>query len=541
MAPLQTNALYYGDNLRILREHIPDESIDLIYLDPPFNSNRSYNVLFKETSSVASQAQIEAFEDTWHWGKVAQETFEEIALHGADDTARLLKAMVDALGHNDVTAYLTMMAVRLVELRRVLKLSGSLYLHCDPTAGPYLRVVMDSIFGPRNFVNEVVWKRSSAHSDRAQGSKHYGRLHDTILVYAKSPEYAWNEHYEQHSLDYLKSHYSHVEPETGRRYRLDNLTGPGGAAKGNPSYELMGVTRFWRYSRESMDKLIGEGRVVQTKPGAVPQYKRYLDEMRGTPLQDVWTDLAPVNSQAKERLGYPTQKPLSLLERIIRVSSNPDDIVLDPFCGCGTAVHAAHKLDRKWIGIDVTHLAIGLVRRRMEDAFAGLKIEVVGEPVDLSGAQELARNDPFQFQWWAVDKIDAQPVGEKRKGMDRGIDGIIPFIEGRTDRKRVIVSVKGGSIGSRDIRDLKGVLDREGEPIGVLVTLRPPTREMTREAIAAGHYESEFWQRKYPRIQILTVEDILDGKKVDAPTRDSIFARAERERQPEGEQASLLD
>ncbi len=539
MPPLKTNALYYGDNLHVLRDHIPDESIDLIYLDPPFNSNRSYNVLFKETSSASSQAQIEAFEDTWHWGNIAQETFEEIALHGGDDTARLLKAMVDGLGHNDVTAYLTMMAVRLVELRRVLKSTGCLYLHCDPTAGPYLRVVMDSIFGPRNFVNEVVWKRSSAHSDSAQGSKHYGRLHDTLLVYAKSQAYTWNEVYEGHSPEYVATHYPYVEEGTGRRYGLDNITGPGGAAKGNPSYEVMGVTRYWRYSRERMEQLIQQGRIVQPRPGAVPRFKRYLDETKGVPLQDVWSDLSPLNSQAKERLGYPTQKPLSLLERIIQVSSNPGDVVLDPFCGCGTAIHAAHKLDRRWLGIDVTHLAIGLVRRRMEDAFAGLKIEVVGEPVDQSGAQELARNDPFQFQWWAIDKIDAQPVGDKRKGMDRGIDGIIPFIEGRTNRKRVIVSVKGGGISSRDIRDLKGVLEREDEPIGVLVTLRPPTREMTLEAVSAGHYESPFWNRKYPRLQILTVADILNGKKVEMPTRDLIFAKPEREREQEGEQGTL--
>jgi site-specific DNA-methyltransferase (adenine-specific) len=242
----------------------------------------------------------------------------------------------------------------------------------------------------------------------------------------------------------------------------------------------------------------------------------------------------------KERLGYPTQKPLSLLERIIEASAKEDAVVLDPFCGCGTAVHAAQKLGRQWIGIDITHLAIGLVRRRMEDAFAGLNIEVVGEPVDLSGAAELASHDPWQFQWWALDKIDAQPVGDKRKGMDRGIDGIIPFIEGRTDRKRVMVSVKSGGTSSKDIRDLKGVLDREKEPIGVLVTLRPPSREMTLEAVGAGHYESPFWGKKYPRLQILTIADVLNGKTVEMPPRQSIFAQAERERGQEGEQPSLM-
>ena len=538
MSPLKTNALYYGDNLQILRDYVPDESVDLIYLDPPFNSNRSYNVLFKETSSTASQAQIEAFEDTWHWGEVAQGTFEEIALHGADSTARLLKAMVDALGHNDVTAYLTMMAVRLVELRRVLKPTGSIYLHCDPSAGHYLKMLMDSIFGPKSFVNQIVWKRSAAHSDATQGARHFGRLSDLILFYSKGTQFEWTVQHGTYDDAYVQSHYTQVDSD-GRRYMLDNLTGPGGAAKGNPSYEVMGVTRFWRYSREKMEELIRQGRIVQPKPGAVPRYKRYLDEMRGVPLGDVWTDIAPINSQARERLGYPTQKPLALLERIITASSNPGDIVLDPFCGCGTAVHAAHKLGRRWIGIDITHLAIGLVRRRMEDAFAGLKIEVVGEPVDLSGAKELAAHDPYQFQWWALDKIDAQPVGDKRKGMDRGIDGIIPFLESRTDRKRAIVSVKGGSISSKDIRDLKGVLEREGEPLGVLLTLRPPTREMKLEAVAAGHYESPLMGRKYPRIQILTIADILNGERVELPLRPNVFAQAERERGQEGEQGTL--
>jgi DNA modification methylase len=567
--PLQTNALYYGDNLRILREHIPDESIDLIYLDPPFNSNRSYNVLFKETSSAASQAQIEAFEDTWHWGGAAQDTFEDIALHGGDDTARLLKAMVDALGHNDVTAYLTMMAVRLIELRRVLKSNGSIYLHCDPTASHYLKILMDAIFGPKCFRNEITWQRTSAHSDTKQGMRRYGKVRDILLFYTKTSGsgYEFHEQYTEYTPAYVESEYRHRTPD-GRNYKETDLTAakPGGDTeyewrvkrplagkerwqadlesehlKPRDGWEYKGVRpyrgRYWAYSKSNMEDFAKRGLLIHRETG-MPRLMQFSGEMLGVPLQDLWDDIPPASGG--EDLGYPTQKPLALLERIIKASSSQDGIVLDPFCGCGTAIHAAHRLGRRWIGIDLTHLAIGLVRRRMEDAFAGLKIDVVGEPVDLSGAQELARNDPFQFQWWAVDKIDAQPAGEKRKGMDRGIDGIIPFIEGRADRRRVIVSVKGGGVSSRDIRDLKGVLEREGEPIGVLVTLKPPTREMTREAIAAGHYESEFWQRKYPRIQILTVEDILSGKKVDAPTRDSIFARPERERQQEGEQGALL-
>ncbi|MGB2695805.1 MAG: site-specific DNA-methyltransferase [Dehalococcoidia bacterium] len=278
---LETNVLYYGDNLDILRHHIPDESIDLIYLDPPFNSSRSYNVLFKEGTGAGSEAQIEAFEDSWHWGDSAQQAFEDVALHSGDDTARLLQAMVDALGRNDVTAYLSMMAVRLIELRRVLKPTGSIYLHCDPTASHYLKVLMDSIFGPRNFRNEITWKRSSAHSDSAQGARHFGRISDTILFYARSEANTWNQQYGAYDADYVSQNYKRRDPD-GRIYRVDNIQGPGGEAKGNPQYEFLGVTRYWRYSKKRMQELFDQGRILQTRAGAVPQYKRYLDETSGT-------------------------------------------------------------------------------------------------------------------------------------------------------------------------------------------------------------------------------------------------------------------
>lgn len=449
--------------------------------------------------------------------------------------------MVDALGNNDVTAYLTMMAVRLVELRRVLKPRGTLWLHCDPTAGHYLKVLMDSVFGPRRFVDQVVWKRSSAHSDVTQGAKHFGRISDLILVYSKGSDYRWNTLYTRYSEIYLDAFYKYIEEGTGRRYRLDNLTAakPGGDTRYEWKGSLPYKGRYWAYSRAKMEEFDRQGRLYYPKRGGVPQYKRYLDEMPGVPLQNLWDDIPPIHASSAERLGYPTQKPLSLLERVIQIGSDDGDIVLDPFCGCGTAIHASQKLGRRWIGIDVTHLAIGLVRRRMEDAFSGLKIEVIGEPVDLSGASELAATNPYNFQWWAIDKIDAQPVGDKRKGMDRGIDGIIPFLESRTDRKRVIVSVKGGGISSKDMRDLIGVLEREGEPIGVLVTLRSPTREMQLEAVKAGHYESPLMAKKYPRIQILTIADVLNGKKVEMPPRIPIFAEPASEPEP-SEQPGLI-
>ncbi len=543
---LQTNTLYYGDNLGILRDYIPDASVDLVYLDPPFNSNRSYNVLFKEAGGTSSSpAQIEAFEDTWHWGKVAQDTFEQIALHGSDDTARLLKAMVDALGHNDVTAYLAMMAVRLIELRRVLKPTGSIYLHCDPTASHYLKVLMDSIFGARHFVNEIAWKRTTAHSDSRQGSQHFGRTHDVILFYRRSGDATWNAPHEPYSQEYSDTYYKFVD-ESGRRYWKDNLT----AAKpgGDTSYEWKGIKppkgRYWAYSRANMERMDREGRIVYSRTG-VPMYKRYLDEMLGRPVQDIWDDvrgLGGLGSKKEERLGYPTQKPLALLERIISASSDEGDVVLDPFCGCGTAVHAAQKLGRRWIGIDITYLAINLIERRMKDAFPGIAIRVEGVPVDLPSAQDLAARDAYQFQWWALSKVDAVPAGgDRKKGMDRGIDGIIPFVEQGTERRRVIVSVKSGNLTPAFVRDLKGVIEREGEPIGVLLTLKPPTREMRTEAVAAGSWHSEFWKKDYPRIQILTVADLFNGKAVQMPPArpGDTFARAPRERARGGTQAGL--
>ena len=538
---MKTNVLYYGDNLDILRNHIPDESVDLIYLDPPFNSNRSYNVLFRESTGAASEAQIEAFEDTWHWGPPAAETYDEVITGPHQDVARTLKAIVDGLGHNDVTAYLTMMAIRLVELHRVLEPTGSLYLHCDPTTGHYLKVLMDSVFGPARFRNEIIWQRTSSHADARQGAQHFGRVHDLILFYTKSDDLKWTPQHTPHDENYVRTHYPHTEAGTGRRYGLWDITGPGGAAKGNPYYEVFGISKYWRYSQATMGQKIEQGRVIQPRRGAIPREIRYLNESAGAPLGTMWTDIPPINSQAKERLGYPTQKPLALLERIITASSNPGDVVLDPFCGCGTAVHAAHNLGRRWMGIDITHLAIGLIRRRMRDAFPGIEIEVIGEPVDLAGAQDLAQRDKYQFQWWALDRLGAQPFSGKKKGADKGIDGVIPFFAGpKEDYKRAIVSVKGGEhVGVAMVRDLKGVLGREKEPIGILLTLIPPTKDMVTEAAAAGFYDSEFWKKKFPRVQIITVEDMLNGKRPDIPWGKAPFAKAPTEKE-KAKQDTLL-
>ena len=355
--------IWTGDNLDILRG-LNSESVDLIYLDPPFNSNRNY------AAPVGSRAAGAAFKDTWTLSDLDTAWMGLIA----DEQPAMYKVIETAgLTHGKgMQSYLCMMSVRLLEMRRVLRETGSIYLHCDPTAGHYLKLLMDSVFGAGHFRSDISWKRSSAHSDTKQGRRQHGRIHDSLLFYSKEDSWTWNPIYTEYDQDYVDQFYRHVEPESGRKYRLDNLTGPGGAAKGNPQYEVMGVTRYWRYSKERMAELIKQGRVVQTKPGGVPQYKRYLDEMPGVPLQDQWIDISPIQARSKERIGYPTQKPLALLERIIAASSNPGDVVLDPFCGCATACVAAEKLGRRWVGIDISEKAVELVNMRLREFMGDL-------------------------------------------------------------------------------------------------------------------------------------------------------------------------
>ena len=523
------NKLYYGDNLTVLRNEIQDESVDLIYLDPPFNSQATYNVLFRSTAGEKSRAQIEAFEDTWHWGDEAELAFDQVMASQNADAAEMLRSMRSFLKEGDMMAYLCMMAPRLQELHRVLKETGVIYLHCDSTASHYLRLVMDSIFGGENFRNEIIWKRSHAHSDSKQGARHYGRITDTLLYYSKGENPTWHPQYRPYDKTYIERDYRREDPD-GRRYRIDNLQGPGGAEKGNPQYEVMGVTRYWRYTKEKMEELIRQGRVIQTRPGAVPQYKRYLDEMPGVPVQNLWDDLAPINNRSKEMLGYPTQKPQALLERIISTSSNEGDVVLDPFCGCGTTIHAAQRLRREWIGIDITHLAISLIEKRLKDAFPGIKYEVHGTPKDLEGARALAAQDKYQFQWWAVSLVNAVPFAAKKKGADSGIDGLIYFKpEGKTTEK-AIVSVKGGeNVGVAVIRDLAHVVEREKAKIGVFITLAEPTGPMKTEAVKVGFYEALYG--KYPRIQILTIAELFAGKQPNIPLVDSAaFKKAAKEK-----------
>lgn len=509
------NQLYYGDNLDVLRRHVKDESVDLVYLDPPFNSNANYNVLFAAKDGHESTAQIQAFEDTWQWDEGASRQFSETVEQGGA-VADVLLALQRFIPASDMLAYLVMMAPRLMELRRALKPTGSLYLHCDPTASHYLKMLLDSVFGGSQFRNDITWKRAdTVKGNFGQGSKFFDRNTDSILFYAKSDLQYFSQQFTPYTQEYLDTSYNHIEENTGRRYQLISMTGPGGAAKGNPEYDVLGVSRYWRYSREKMQQLLDTGMVVQNNPGSVPRRKLYLDEGKGVPVQSLWDDIPALHSQSKERLGYPTQKPLALLERIINASSRPGDVVLDPFCGCGTTISAAQKLDRTWIGIDVTHLAIGLIKTRLRDAFGdAAQFEVIGEPTTAEEAAELAHTDKYQFQWWALTLVGARPA-EQKKGADKGIDGRLYFHDGGTQTRQIIFSVKGGHLKATDLRDLRGVIDREKADIGVLLSFETPTKLMRQEAASAGFYTSPWG--KHARLQLFTVAELLAGASVDYP------------------------
>jgi site-specific DNA-methyltransferase (adenine-specific) len=481
---MKDNILYYGDNLHILREHIKDESVDLIYLDPPFNSKSDYNILYKELSGEPSRAQITAFEDTWHWGEDAAITFQEIINIAPPNVVEMMLAFKKFIGLNDVMAYLTMMCIRLIELKRVLKNSGSIYLHCDPTASHYLKILMDTIFGKKTFRNEIVWHYTGWNKIMED---HFERRHDIILFYTKSDQPSFNSYAIpwKDKAEYVKVRKQKIrKDEMGKEYVLS-------------------------------DK--GSGKRVE----------RYLEDalLYGKPVDDVW-EIDKLTSSAKERLGYPTQKPEALLERIINASSVKGDVVLDPFCGCGTTIAVSQRLKRNWIGIDVTHLAINLIKLRMNDMF-NIKPKkdyiVIGEPEDIDGAMELASQNRYQFQWWSISLIEhARPYQDKKKGSDTGIDGIVYF-EGD---KKAIIQVKSGHVSVKDIRDLGHVIDREKAEIGIFITLEEPTAPMKKEALQKGFYKSKFFKKDYLKIQILTIKKLLDGKKPDIPLQVEILKKA---------------
>jgi len=540
------NYLYYGDNLDILRRYVADESVDLIYLDPPFNSNQAYNVIFAEDNGSGSGAQIQAFDDTWHWTMETAEAFAETVEAGGR-VADTLVAFRRMLGETDMMAYLANMAPRLVELRRVLKPTGSIYLHCDPTAGHYLKVLMDAIFGVENYVNEIMWRRSHPHGNV---SRSYGAIHDVLLFYSRTGNHTWTEPHKPYYLadgsldpeleERVLKQYSFIDEASGRRFQATSLLNPN-PDRPNLTYEFLGHTRVWRWTRERMQEAYDQGRIYVPRNGkGVPREKRYLDEQEGIPLQDIWTDVRPIPAQAAERLGYPTQKPEALLERIIEASSNEGDVVLDPFCGCGTTVVVAHRLGRRWIGIDITHLAVNLMKHRLQHTFGEEvreQYQVIGEPTDLAGAEELAHQNRFQFELWALGLVGARPADPK-KGADHGIDGRLYFHEpsGGAPTRQIVISVKSGNINPAQVRDLRGVVEREGAAIAVFITLHEPTKPMREEAAAAGFWSPEHnAELKFPRIQLLTIEELLEGEGIDCPYLrhgSATFRQAPRDRRP---------
>ena len=462
------NTLYYGDNLEILRKYIKDESIDLIYLDPPFNSKANYNVLFKDESGE-SKAQIQAFTDFWHWDEESAKTYDYL-ITNSDVPAKvsnLISALHSFLGQNQMSAYLVMMTVRLIELHRVLKDTGSLYLHCNPTASHYLKIVLDAIFGEKNFRNEIIWYYPFA----GRSKRTFSRKHDTIFWYSKTEKYIFNADSPFLRVpitdDSIKHNYRYTD-ESGRRYRED--------------------------PRRSGKK-----------------YRYYLDE--GKIPEDVWNDIHSLHWELSERLGYDTQKPVALLERIINANSNKGDIILDPFCGCGTTIDASEKLERTWIGIDITHLAINLIKRRIKEKYPNCKFEVIGEPKDIEGAKDLALKDRYQFEWWALSLIDARPANDKKKGADQGVDGII-LLQNPNMKEliKALVQVKSGHVKSDMITAFKGAMERDKAQYGIFITLEEPTQPMVKEALEKGFETEPLTKERIPKVEIITIKELLDGK-----------------------------
>lgn len=496
------NRLYFGDCLDVMREDIADESVDLIYLDPPFNSKQLYNAFI-------GGAQWVAFDDTWRWHEAVDDFHDVAADVGLADTIEGLKRI---LGESTQLAYLSYMANRLRECHRVLKPTGSIYLHCDPTMSHYLKILMDGLFENKFYRNEIQWKRYGAHNDVGQGSRHFGRVHDILLLYSKGPKPTWNQIFIPLDKEYVASAYRYVEPDTGRRFRVTPMTGTGGKDKGNPVYEWNGHVRAWRYSKETMGKLDREGRVYYSKTG-YPGKKLYLDESKGTPVQDVWNDIRSLSGAHKERLGYPTQKPLALLDRIIRASSNPGDVILDPFCGCGTTIHAAQALQRRWVGIDICVNACKVIEERLRSHFDSLwdDVQFIGMPKTRDDAKTLADLDKFRFERWAASLVDGMEANKKQRG-DGGIDGRgrLPIRKGQFID--IVSQVKGGSTSPGDVQAFNGARQQAGADLGVFTCFEERvTTRMRNAAASAGRFMD------VPTIQIYTIEDYFEGRKPEMP------------------------
>lgn len=507
------NYLFLGDCLNILRENISDNSVDLVYIDPPFNSKRDYNIFF---DSNEIQTQRVAFEDTWTLKNI-QDSLAELHTLKTDNLYFLLITYQKVAPH--AFPYLVMMALRIVEIHRVLKDTGSFYIHCDPTMSHYLKTICDIIFGAKNFLNEILWKRFNFHAD----AKRFGTISDRILFYSKTEKFIFNKQFKEYDEKYIESKFTFVDND-GRRFSLDNLNPPGGRG---PVYKFNGVTKAWRFTEQKMLELDTSGYIY--KKSKVPRLKRYLDELTGQAVPDIWDDIAPINSQAKERLGYPTQKPKALLERIIKASSNEGDVVLDAFGGCGTTVDAAESLRRNWIVVDISPIAISLIKRRLKDTFGASlsKFEVRGIPTDEQSAIKLWNENPFAFQDWWLTELEVFSTTLGKKGADKGIDGIGQYlIDNQGNTIRAAFQVKGGDkVKSADIDALLGVLDKHKCELGVFLTKSEPTRNMLETVSGAGFME--FNGVQYPRLQVLTLKEYFAGKKLKLPQTNITFKPAQ--------------
>lgn len=540
------NELIYGDNLDVMRG-MKSASVDLIYLDPPFNSDRTYNLIYKQLTGLPLPEQEEAFVDTWNLDPEKEQMIRdlpfELRKYDYDaDVVNFWMTWMNALRHSQkpLLAYLVHMTYRLLEMKRILKPTGSIFLHCDNTASHYIKVMMDNIFGASNFKNEIIWKRQSAHSD---AKKKFSVVNDTILFYSNGKKAKFQPQYGAHDPGYVDKFYRFDDGDGRGRYRLGDMSAPKGGGmsainkttgKPNGWHIYKGFeppSTGWRYSPETMSRLDREGRIhfPRHKNGEFDHskrlaLKRYLDEQNGSIITNVWTDIPPLGAEG-EALGYPTQKPIALLDRIIRATTDEGQVVFDPFCGCGTSIYAAHLSNRRWIGCDIAVLSIRIIRDVLEKRY-GLKenehYQVRGIPRSVDGAQELFNRDPRQFEHWAVEIVGG--FATKRHSGDRGIDGRIYFEEGKT-LKSMLLSVKGGNhITPAFVRDLRGTLDREeGAQLGGLILLKDPTKGMLAEAASAGMYD--YNGVDYPRLQIRTIEDLLAGRGFITPSRIGTLQR----------------
>ncbi|MEV4122558.1 site-specific DNA-methyltransferase [Micromonospora sp. NPDC049645] len=524
------NKLFFGDNLAVLHEHVGSESVDLVYLDPPLTSNTSPTGRREKREGVTATSprdNIQARDEPWSWDYDAVVWGEEM-LDGVADprVVSSLRAMHQLMGESDALAYITMMTPRLIECHRILKKRGSLFLHCDPTVSHYLKMLLDSIFDPEAFRNEIVWPKSLTKSS----STH--RLpfsHDVILAYGKTDAARWNHEalFQARGTDDLKK-YPHRDPD-GRRYQLASLTAPT-SDRPNLTYEFLGVTRNWRLTKERMEEGLRAGRVVQPGPGRTPHLKRYLDEQRGNPLGDVWTDIPPLNARTPERVGYPTQKPLALMARIIEATTRPGDLVLDPFAGSGTTIDAAQSLGRSWIGIDLDLLAIDLIDARLRSKYSESvreTYEILGTPKTLPDARELLFRSPLEFERWCVMLVGGQP--EEGRFEDKAIDGVVRIpIDEKDGSHRVLVSVKSGPPDFQYLQHLTDAVDTQQAAMGLLVMISEPPSDMMDAARQAGSYRYPLNGQEYPRIQIVTVEEMVRGERPNLPVPLLPFFQARR-------------